>query len=199
MKMTSNLTSEVVQFARKSRKFALHNAALAAVTVLTGAYVAGNDAGRAYNTFPKMGDDWLPPKEDLFPLQPLWRNFVETTGLVQFDHRVMAISTASAITLMYAQARRALQGQYWQQIPKTLRFGYNASMGMVLVQVGLGISTLLMYVPTELAAAHQAGAIVLLTMLTGLVHTLGFSKYGKKLANPVVVQKVAGLVNKKFL
>ena len=44
----------------------------------SGAYVAGNDAGRAYNTFPMMGDEWIP--EGMWTLQPAWRNLVENTA-----------------------------------------------------------------------------------------------------------------------
>jgi cytochrome c oxidase assembly protein subunit 15 len=149
----SALPSDIIKHASTSRRFAIHNAGLAALTIVSGAYVAGNDAGRAFNTFPKMGDDWIP--SDLFVLEPWWRNFVENTPLVQFDHRVLALSTATAIGLMYQQARSALNGQYWKSLPKISRICYNSVAGMAVVQVGLGISTLLMYVPVPLAAAHQ--------------------------------------------
>ena len=65
--------------------------ALAALTAFSGAFVAGNDAGRAYNTFPKMGHEWIP--SDIFQLQPWYRNFFEDTATVQLDHRVLAMST----------------------------------------------------------------------------------------------------------
>ncbi len=42
----------------------------------------------------------------------------------------------------------------------------------VLVQVGLGISTLLLHVPLSLAAAHQGGAVVLLSAMLFLSHVL---------------------------
>lgn len=48
---------------------------------------------------------------------------------------------------------------------------------MAVVQVGLGISTLLMYVPVHLAATHQAGSLVLMTFLVQLVHSLGYVKH----------------------
>lgn len=37
--------------------------------------------GHAYNTFPKMGDTWIP--DDIFDLKPLIRNFFENTSTVQ--------------------------------------------------------------------------------------------------------------------
>lgn len=42
----------------------------------------------------------------------------------------------------------------------------------VICQVTLGITTLLYLVPTPLAAAHQAGSVVLLTAMTGLAVSL---------------------------
>jgi cytochrome c oxidase assembly protein subunit 15 len=177
--ISKGFSQEFLTMARKSRKFAIHNAALVGMTVLTGAFVAGNDAGRAFNTFPKMGDVWIP--DDIFVLEPKWKNFFENTSLVQFDHRMFAYSAATAIAVGYAKARTMLKGDYWKQLPKLMRFSYNASLGMVIIQVGLGISTLIHYVPIELASAHQTGAVILLTIMTGLVHVLGFSKYGKPL------------------
>ena len=54
--------------------------------ILIGALVAGIDAGRSYTDWPLMGGQFLPP--DLFYLTPLWRNFFEDPGLVQFVHRI---------------------------------------------------------------------------------------------------------------
>lgn len=174
--VAKTLPQDTLHFARRSRKFALHNVGLIGLTVLSGAYVAGNDAGNAFNTWPKMGDDWIP--EGLLELEPKWRNLFENTALVQFDHRMLAYSTVSAVTLMYVTARKALDGAYWASLPRVSRMAYNAAMGMAAVQVTLGISTLLLYVPIPLAAAHQAGSLVLLTLTTALAHSLNFSKHG---------------------
>lgn len=152
-KIASTLSDEVLAVAKKSRKFNMHNLGLVAITVLSGAYVAGNDAGRAYNTFPKMGDEWIP--EGILEMTPLWRNFVENTATVQFDHRILALSTLSAVSMGYVTAKNALKGGFFQAIPSGTRLAYHATMGMAWTQVGLGISTLLMYVPISLAAVHQ--------------------------------------------
>lgn len=168
------LSGEVLQFARKSRKFAIHNAALVALTVMSGAFVAGNDAGNAYNTWPKMGDDWIP--SDIATFTPLWKNLFENTATVQFDHRMLAYSTLSAIGLMYWKAKTALSGAFWANIPRASRLAYSAVAAMGVAQVGLGISTLLMYVPIPLAATHQFGSLTLLTLITALAHSLNFSK-----------------------
>jgi cytochrome c oxidase assembly protein subunit 15 len=196
--IAKGMSNEVLTVAKKSRKFAIHNAVLAAVTIVTGAFVAGNDAGRAYNTFPKMGDEWI-PWNDIWEktLVPSYRNFFENTALVQLDHRLFALSTLTAVTVGWMKVKNALGGQYWKDIPRILRLSYHASLGMAWVQVGLGITTLLLYVPVDVAATHQAGSLLLLTIMTGLVHCLGFSKYGKGLAtsSKKVVQSVTQSMN----
>jgi cytochrome c oxidase assembly protein subunit 15 len=192
------MSSEALTVAKKSRKFAIHNAALAAVAVFTGAFVAGNDAGRAYNTFPKMGDEWI-PWNDIWDktLFPGYRNFFENTALVQLDHRFFALSTVTAITIAWMKVKKALGGLYLKEVPRILRLSYHASLGMAWIQVGLGITTLLLYVPVDVAATHQAGSLMLLTIMTGLVHCLGFSKYGKGLvtSSKKVVQSVTQSLN----
>lgn len=152
-KIASSLSDDVLAAAKRSRRFNLHNLGLVAITVLSGAYVAGNDAGRAYNTFPKMGDEWIP--EGILDMTPVWRNFVENTATVQFDHRILALSTLTAVSVGYMGAKKALQGAYFKAIPAGTRLAYHAAMGMAWTQVGLGISTLLLYVPISLAAVHQ--------------------------------------------
>lgn len=190
--IAEKMPQDILKFAKKSRKFALHNAVLLGVTVVSGAYVAGNDAGRAYNTFPKMGDEWIP--QEMLDLKPEIRDFFENTALVQFDHRVLAISTLAAMTMMVVSAKNALNGAYWAAIPSNARTAYKAVAAMSATQVLLGITTLLHHVPIALGSIHQAGAIVLLTFTTYLAHSLGFSKFAKNaISNPAVAKTVNGL------
>lgn len=184
--IAATLPKEVMTAAKSSRRFAIHNGALIALTVLSGAYVAGNDAGHAFNTFPKMGDDWIP--QEILDMTPMWRNFFENIATVQFDHRILALSTVTAIGLMYRQALTAINGSYFKALPPLARLAYHAVAGMSVAQVGLGISTLLLYVPIPLAAVHQFGSLTLLSLVTVLVHSLNFSRYG------AVVGAVGGAV-----
>jgi cytochrome c oxidase assembly protein subunit 15 len=141
---------------------------------MSGAYVAGNDAGNAYNTFPKMGDQWIP--DGMYDLDPIWRNFFENTATVQFDHRVLAVSTLTSIATMLVMARKGGGGKMWTQIlPSHSKKFIHSAAGMSVVQVGLGIATLLLYVPVPLAATHQLGSLALLTFSTGAVHSLRFA------------------------
>lgn len=118
-----------------------------------GAFVAGNDAGHAYNDFPFFAGRWLP--EDLWDerIQPAYRRFFESTGLVQLDHRALAVSTLLAVAGTFAAARRPRE--MWAALPAPTRRAVHALLGMAGVQVTLGISTLMLYVPVSLGAAHQ--------------------------------------------
>lgn len=177
--VASTMSKEVLQHAKKLRRFGYINGALVVGTVFSGAFVAGIDAGFAYNTFPKMGDEWLP--SSAFDLKPVWKNLFENTALVQFDHRTLALTTLSSIALMYTSARRGLKGAFWKSLPKQTKHAFDVVMGMAMTQVGLGISTLLMYVPVPLAAAHQTGSVLLLATVTFLLSTLRFAALGRNL------------------
>jgi cytochrome c oxidase assembly protein subunit 15 len=129
---------------------------LAFVTIMSGGFVAGLKAGFVYNTFPLMDGRWIP--EAMFLQEPLWRNFFENMATVQFDHRLLATLTFLGVMAFWFIARRTISS------PQT-RLGMHLLLAAVVLQVALGISTLLLYVPVALAAAHQAGALLLLTAL----------------------------------
>ena len=136
---------------------------LVAVTIVSGGFVAGLKAGKIYNTFPKMGDYWLPP--DLGALEPFWRNFFANTTTVQFDHRLLAITTLALIVLYWVQARNA-------GLPGRARRAATALLATGMLQVSLGIATLLLSVPVALGAAHQGVALLLFTVVLYLIHSL---------------------------
>ncbi|MBK8060085.1 MAG: COX15/CtaA family protein [Gemmatimonadetes bacterium] len=128
--------------------------ALVFVVILTGGFVAGLDAGLVYNTFPLMGGSVVPPTYG--DLAPMWRNWFENPAAVQFHHRTLALITL-AIALWYAWRRRAVASDAAAR--RTWLYVQLAGM----LQVTLGVATLLLHVPISLAALHQAGAVVLLT------------------------------------
>ena len=133
------------------------------LTIISGAFVAGNDAGLAYNTFPLMADAIVPP--DIFLIEPLWRNFFENVPLVQLDHRLLAMLTALVVILLWAAALRWLG-------PSPVRAALHAAAGAVLGQFVLGIVTLLTFVPVPLGAAHQVGAMVVFTAILAALRLL---------------------------
>jgi cytochrome c oxidase assembly protein subunit 15 len=99
-------SSAALQKLKSLRLHGTANVGLVFCTAVAGAFVAGNDAGRAFNTFPKMDGKWIPPTEELFALQPVWRNWFENTALVQFDHRVLAVSTLATVLGFYVRGKR---------------------------------------------------------------------------------------------
>lgn len=133
------------------------------VTMLSGGFVAGLDAGLAYNTFPLM-DGRLVPRE-MFELEPWVRNFFENVPTVQFDHRLLAVAASLAVPALWLRGRRL-------GLPARTRAVLHLLLLTVVVQAGLGIVTLLLWVPVALAAAHQAGALTLFTVALALCHEL---------------------------
>ncbi|GKV36478.1 hypothetical protein SLEP1_g44605 [Rubroshorea leprosula] len=152
-----------VQGASKVKRLALPVGLIVGITAISGAFVAGNDAGHAYNTFPKMGDTWIP--DDIFDLKPLSRNLFENTSLVQLNHRILATATLLSIGALWLSTRKL-------DIHPAIKSLIGSTAGMAALQVTLGISTLLSYVPVSLGTAHQAGALTLLTLMLLLNHTV---------------------------
>ena len=137
--------------------------ALTFLTAMSGAFVAGLDAGLFYNEFPYMGDGFVPA--EYWHRQPAWTNLTENGPAVQFNHRVLGVTTFTAAQLFWLASRRYV-------LPRPTRLAINAVAGMAWLQASLGIATLLYFVPVPLAAAHQAGSLTLLTFSTWLLHTV---------------------------
>jgi cytochrome c oxidase assembly protein subunit 15 len=143
--------------------FGLALLGLIVLTVTSGGFVAGLKAGMTYNTFPLMGGQWIP--DGLAAMQPWYRNLFENVTTVQFNHRLLAMLTFFSVLLFWLGTRR-------QRLPTALRIGCHALLLIALLQVALGISTLLLQVPVVLGSAHQAGALALFTAMLFVVHRL---------------------------
>ncbi|HKR23683.1 MAG TPA: COX15/CtaA family protein [Allosphingosinicella sp.] len=127
---------------------------------LFGAYVAGLDAGYAFNTWPLMGETLYPAGAEW--MRPALRNFVDNPIMVQFVHRWLAFVVAGAVLWLAAQA--------WRR-----RFHQEALLlaGALLAQLLLGILTLLSGVQIDIAVAHQGMAALLLGATLSAAHRLG--------------------------
>lgn len=130
--------------------------ALAFLTVVSGAFVAGLRAGRIYNEFPFMGAGFVPVEYGT--MVPWWKSLFEDPASAQFDHRVLAIVTLLAVIGVALTVRK----HAWPR----LRSRLTLMMVAVAVQVTLGITVLLLAVPVAIGMAHQAGALLLLTAVT---------------------------------
>lgn len=128
---------------------------LAFLQILLGALVAGIDAGRAYPDWPLMAGGFLPP--DPLGLTPVWRNFFEDAGLVQFMHRMAGYLLFLVGVFVWWRARGSANIH--------TRFAFNAVMAMMFLQVVLGIVTVIYSAPWHLAIIHQIGAIALWALI----------------------------------
>ena len=133
------------------------------VTILSGGFVAGLKAGKIYNTFPLMGEDWLPP--GIMAIEPAWKNLFDNPITAQFDHRVLAITTLALVIVYWLRAPKA-------SMPARAGKGINALLHTAILQVLLGITTLLLAVPVVLGATHQGVAMVLFTVALFVTHAL---------------------------
>lgn len=152
---------------RRFKQGSLALLALITVTAVSGAFVAGLDAGFIYNTFPLMDGELIP--DDLFSLSPFYLSFFEDILTVQFDHRVLAITTFAAILVFWWRTGRA-------PLTHSQTRATRALAAAAVIQFGLGVSTLLLVVPVSLAALHQAGALMLLGAGVWVAHEFRSSR-----------------------
>ena len=131
--------------------------------ILSGGLVAGTKAGFAYSTWPLMGTSFMPP--GLYAGDPAWLDAFEDITTIQFNHRVFAYLLFVLIHLFaWRLWRTGLGGRE--------RLAAVFLLAALWLQVILGISTLLLHVPISLAAAHQGGAVVLLSATIYAAHLL---------------------------
>jgi cytochrome c oxidase assembly protein subunit 15 len=130
-----------------------------AVTIAFGGFVAGLNAGFLYNSFPLMGGRLVPA--DFLDMAPSWLNLFENPATAQFVHRWLAVGLVLLVLWLWLRARPLAR-------PQRLATGLMAAAA--LAQAGLGVVTLLLVVPIPLAAAHQAGAVLLLTAVVWALH-----------------------------
>jgi heme a synthase len=137
--------------------------ALVFLMVLSGALVAGIRAGYAYNTWPLMNGQLIP--EEILLLEPWYANIAYNMATVQFIHRVIALVVAlMAIGLWFDVRREPPNGR--------ARFWSNVLLLAAAAQVALGITTLVLRVPLNIAVLHQAGAVILFSCAIMFRHTL---------------------------
>ncbi|MEH6550442.1 MAG: COX15/CtaA family protein [Pseudomonadales bacterium] len=144
-------------------RFSVLLVALIFLMILSGGLVAGTHAGLAYNTWPLMGNSLVPA--GLYSSSSVWLDIFENITTVQFNHRIFAyilFILISAFSLMLFKSK----------LPNRIKAGGVAFLSMLLLQLTLGITTLLFHVPVILGTAHQGGAVVLFTAALFVCHCL---------------------------
>ena len=155
------LLPRAIEAPRPLRRFAFALVALVFAMAISGAFVAGIRAGLAYNTFPLMNGRLVPP--GMFVIEPWYLNLFNNIATVQFDHRAIAWLLAIIVPWFWLRTRRAA--------PRT-KLAASLLLIVLAVQIALGISTLLLAVPIPLAAAHQAGALLVFSAALFALHSL---------------------------
>ncbi|PVV04705.1 hypothetical protein BB560_000784 [Smittium megazygosporum] len=158
-------------------------AIMAFVTCLSGAMVAGLDAGLIYNEFPLMGGGLLPKREEYWNeeyaldmygnSQGMWYNLLENPTTVQIVHRALAMFMCFGISYGWWVGRGIRMNRGSRVLMHTV-----FALGMT--QIGLGIGTLVNYVPLSWASVHQGNSVLLLASLVAFASSL------KKLPRVVV-------------
>jgi cytochrome c oxidase assembly protein subunit 15 len=137
--------------------------ALVYLMILSGGLVAGTRAGFAYSTWPLMGISFIP--EGLYSGSPAWLSAFEDITTIQFNHRMFAYLLVLLISSFAWLVYRSTSST-------PVRKGLVLLVLALFVQLALGISTLLLHVPVAVAVAHQGGAVILLTAILYVSHTL---------------------------
>lgn len=123
--------------------------------ILIGAMVAGIDAGRAYTDWPLMGGKLIPP--GALVIEPIWRNFFENPGLVQFIHRCVGYVLAGFTIMVWMRGRRSANTR--------TQSAYHMAGLAIAAQVALGIMTVVMAAPWQIAIVHQLMAVLIWVLI----------------------------------
>ncbi|UYV39133.1 COX15/CtaA family protein [Rhodobacteraceae bacterium D3-12] len=123
--------------------------------ILLGALVAGIDAGRSYTDWPLMGGQLVPP--GALAIEPMWRNFFENPGLVQFIHRCVGYLLAAFTIMVWLRGRRSAN--------RKTQVAFSAAAIALAAQVALGIYTVIMGAPWQVAILHQLGAVAVWVLI----------------------------------
>jgi cytochrome c oxidase assembly protein subunit 15 len=157
------LVNETSQQPKELSIFSYSLSGLIFLMILSGGLVAGTKAGYAYSTWPLMGDSFIP--SGLYSMSPLWLSAFEDITTIQFNHRIFAYCIVLLVALFAIKALKA-------NIQGVARTGLFVLIGLLILQVTLGISTLIYHVPIPIAAAHQVVAVALLSASLFISHCL---------------------------
>ena len=152
---------------RSLQKFGVGLVGLLAYMIVSGGFVAGIRAGKAYNTFPLMNGHFIPP--EIFDIEPWYLNFFNNMATVQFDHRLGAWLITFLVPWFWWRMRAENVAAH---VSSAARLASNAMLVVVACQIALGIFTVLHAVPVALGASHQAGSMVVMAVLLWLNHEL---------------------------
>ena len=154
---------------REGKLFGLSTGLLhfAFLQVVLGALVAGIDAGRAFPTWPLMNGQFFPADAFYVPdgnggSLPVWQAFLENPGLVQFIHRMSGYLLFAFGVVVWLRGRKSSY--------QATQAAFHQVMAMMLVQMALGIATVLTVAHVHVAITHQIGAVILWVLILRARH-----------------------------
>jgi len=127
---------------------------LTVIQIGFGGFTAGLKAGYLFGTFPKMGGEWV--ASGIWMMSPAWLNVLENPIMVQFIHRWLGIIVFATILALWIVT-------FSRKLRSIQKMGIHILLGVSILQVLMGIFTIVWRMPVALAVAHQAGALLLLT------------------------------------
>tara|TARA_B100000427_G_C15510192_1_gene595796 strand:- start:1749 stop:2720 length:972 start_codon:yes stop_codon:yes gene_type:complete len=133
------------------------------ITIFSGGLVAGLDAGLVYSSFPLMGESFIPA--EFWDINPKFLNFLKNPVTVQFDHRILGMTTGVLIFLIWIYSRI-------KNIDNNLKYKINILLLFIIFQISLGIATLQSYVAIPIALFHQSGALIIFTISIWILKSL---------------------------
>lgn len=139
-------------------KLALWSTVILLIQIAYGGLTAGLKAGHVSSTWPLMLGRWIPPN-----LFNSWVNLFETPQTIVFIHRWLAWIGVILVPLVIYIVKK-------QNYPADIRKGLWWLFGVVVLQITLGVLTVLSSVNIVIALIHQANAIVLLGLAVYFIH-----------------------------
>ncbi|MCB1060026.1 MAG: COX15/CtaA family protein [Calditrichaeota bacterium] len=153
----------------KAQRFGKEAVAASLIQVMSGGLVAGTGAGLVMNTWPKVGDHWIPPMSVLWGdwYSPVWANLWQNQILIQFFHRWWAFVVAGLVIHLVIRTMR-------MKLSPRGRLAMRATATILVLQILLGIGNLLMKVPPYMAIMHLSIAFLLYMVLIIVTHELAY-------------------------
>ena len=149
-------------------KFIVLALILSFLTVMSGAFVAGTNAGWSYNNFPMMGDNFLPPILVSQKLPSILIAFNDI-GFIQFFHRCLATFTLFFLIFLSLKFIKSKLDNFFRKALITLLF-------VIVAQYSLGILILKLFVPLSLGLLHQFGSLIIISLLVIILSEIKLRK-----------------------
>ncbi len=154
---------------KKAQRFGKEAVVATLIQVVSGGLVAGTGAGLVMNTWPKVGDHWIPPMSVMWgdfytpALANLWQNQI----LIQFFHRWWAFVVVGTVIHLIIKAMK-------MPLSPRGRLALRATATILVLQILLGIGNLLMKVPPYMAVLHLSIAFLLFMVLIIVTHEIAY-------------------------